>query len=162
MIDVTQMKCVSDNVKRVIFADTDALSSFLWRGRFGLFLKLFEKLQIIDIEAGTAEYHTYLYLTEEEGMGKGEAAALSMAKHSEYIASVASNNLSDIWEYVEKNKIDLWTTARIIYECQLEEIMTKESPEQLWKKMVEDGDRLPFDNYNEYVKRKKGENKTRG
>ena len=66
MIDVTQMKCVSDNVKRVIFADTDALSSFLWRGRFGLFLKLFEKLQIIDIEAGTAEYHTYLYLTEEK------------------------------------------------------------------------------------------------
>ena len=127
-----------------------------------MFLKLFEKLQIIDIEAGTAEYHTYLYLTEEEGMGKGEAAALSMAKHSEYIASVASNNLSDIWEYVEKNKIDLWTTARIIYECQLEEIMTKESAEQLWKKMVEDGDRLPFDNYNEYVKRKKGENKTRG
>ncbi len=40
--------------------------------------------------------------------------------------------------------------------------MTKESAEQLWKKMVEDGDRLPFDNYNEYVKRKKGENKTRG
>ena len=110
------------------------------------------KLKIQDIDAGRPEYYTYLQLTEDEGMGKGEAAALSMATHSKDVACVASNNLSDIQEYVKNNHIDLWTTARIIYTCELENIMKKERAEELWEKMVEDGERLPFENYNDYVK----------
>ena len=189
MIEVTQMKRVSKDNRKVIFSDTDTLSSFLWRNAFGYFMKLFDKLgmeviipqvvldeleysartrehlarpiinlekqgrlQIQDIIVGSGEYRTYCYLKEEEDFGKGEAAALSMATHSDYTASVASNNLSDIWEYVEKNKIDLWTTARIIYECELNEIISNSRAEDLWKKMLEDGLKLPFENYSDYVK----------
>ena len=188
MIDVEQKIPVLAKIKKVIFADTDTLSTFLWRGQFGYFLKLFEKLQIeviipqvvldeleynkktqerlafpikrlekqgklkiLDIDVGSAEYYTYLQLTEDEGMGKGEAAALSMATHSECEACVASNNLSDISNYVRANNIDLWTTARIIRTCELENIMKKERAEELWKKMVEDGEWLPVENYNDYV-----------
>lgn len=175
---------------KVIFSDTDTLSSFLWRNAFGYFLKLFDKLgmeviipqvvlkeleyskrtrehlarpiknlekqgklQIRDIEDGTNVHYTYLYLTEEEDMGNGEAAALSMATHSESSASVASNNLSDIREYIENNKIDLWTTARIIYECELNKIISNDRAEELWKKMLEDGLKLPFENYSDYVRK---------
>lgn len=189
MIDVEQKISVSAKIRKVIFADTDTLSTFLWRNQFGFFLKLFEKLQIeviipqvvldeleynkktreilalpikrlekqgklkiLDIDVGSAEYYTYLRLTEDEGMGKGEAAALSMATHSKDVASVASNNLSDIWNYVKDHHIDLWTTARIIRTCELENIMKKERAEELWKKMVEDGEWLPFSDYNDYVK----------
>lgn len=188
MIDVEQKRPVLAKIRKVIFADTDTLSTFLWRNQFGYFLKLFEKLQIevivpkvvldeleyskktqerlafpikslekqeklkiLDIDVGSEEYYTYLLLTEEEGMGKGEAAALSMATHSEDIASVASNNLSDILDYVKEKNIDLWTTARIIRMCELENIMKKERAEELWKKMMEDGEWLPFEKYSDYV-----------
>lgn len=188
MIDVEQKRPVLAKIRKVIFADTDTLSTFLWRNQFGYFLKLFEKLQIevivpkvvldeleyskktqerlafpikslekqeklkiLDIDVGSEEYYTYLLLTEEEGMGKGEAAALSMATHSEDIASVASNNLSDILDYVKEKNIDLWTTARIIRMCELENVMKKERAEELWKKMKEDGEWLPFEKYSDYV-----------
>lgn len=188
MIDVEQKRPVLAKIRKVIFADTDTLSTFLWRNQFGYFLKLFEKLQIevivpqvvldeleynkktrerlafpikslekqgklkiLDIDVGSEEYYTYLLLTEEEGMGKGEAAALSMATHSEDIASVASNNLSDILDYVKEKNIDLWTTARIIRMCELENVMKKERAEELWKKMMEDGEWLPFEKYSDYV-----------
>ena len=74
-----------------------------------------------------------------------------MATHSECEACVASNNLSDISNYVRANNIDLWTTARIIRACELKNIMKKERAEELWKKMVEDGEWLPVENYNDYV-----------
>lgn len=188
MIDVEQKRPVLAKIRKVIFVDTDTLSTFLWRNQFGYFLKLFEKLQIevivpkvvldeleynkktrerlafpikslekqgklkiLDIDVGSEEYYTYLLLTEEEGMGKGEAAALSMATHSEDIASVASNNLSDILDYVKEKNIDLWTTARIIRMCELENVMKKERAEELWKKMKEDGEWLPFEKYSDYV-----------
>lgn len=194
MINVEQKAPVSAKIRKVIFADTDTLSTFLWRDQFGFFLQLFEKLQIeviipqvvleeleynartkarladpikswakqgkltiLDIDAGSPEYYTYLQLTEEEGMGKGEAAALSMATHSKCEASVASNNLSDIAEYVKANNIDLWTTARIIYTCEIEKIMKKDKAEKLWKKMVEDKEKLPSSSYEKYLEKMKVE-----
>lgn len=90
-------------------------------------------------------------------MGKGEAAALSMATHSKCEASVASNNLSDIAEYVKANNIDLWTTARIIYTCEIEKIMKKDKAEKLWKKMVEDKEKLPSSSYEKYLEKMKVE-----
>ena len=192
------MKNVPETDKKVIFSDTDTLSSFLWRDAFGYFLKLFRelgievvipqivvdeleysertrerlakpiknlerqgKLQIQEIMSGTNAYYTYLHLTEEEDMGNGEAAALSMVTHSEGKASVASNNLSDIGKYVRKNRIDLWTTARIISECEKKGILTEERAEKLWIKMKEDGLYLPSDNYSDYVEKITGEKQTK-
>lgn len=116
---------------QVVFGDTDTLSSFLNRGCFGIFMNLFEtmdvevvvpkmvfdelayrdgkealrtgpilqlertsKLKIVDIEVFSNEMDTYLQLRET--MGQGESAALSMAKHSEKNAGIASNNLRDV------------------------------------------------------------------
>ena len=35
-----------NSLRKVVFADTDTLSSFLWSDNFNFFLRLFEKLQI--------------------------------------------------------------------------------------------------------------------
>lgn len=189
MIDDTQAIRVSEKQpSKVVFSDTDTLSSFLWRNAFGYFLKLFDKMEIgiiiprmvleeleyssrtkehlarpvkefakrgkikiEDINAASKEYRTYCYLTEVEDMGRGEAAALSMATHCNVTASVASNNLTDIKSYAERNGIEIWTTARIIRECELEGIISRTRATELWKKMLEDGLKLPFKSYIEYL-----------
>lgn len=48
MIDDTQAIRVSEKQpSKVVFSDTDTLSSFLWRNAFGYFLKLFDKILML-------------------------------------------------------------------------------------------------------------------
>ena len=96
-----------------------------------------------DIDPFSDKADTYYELCEI--MDAGEASALTLAKHSDRIAVVASNNMSDIARYARKNDIELWPTARILQEAVDLKIMNMDQADDLWKKMKKDGLRLPLD-----------------
>lgn len=110
------------------------------------------KLKILDIEPCTDEMITYLALRET--MGQGESAALSMAKHSDKKAGIASNNLRDIEEFARENDIEIWTTIHILEASVNRGFTTTARADDLWKKMKQDGLWLPdYESLTEYLKR---------
>ena len=64
-------------------------------------------LTVKDLEILTAEYVTYIDLTEKKALGSGESAALSMAIHSSRPASIASSNLRDVRKIAEENHLKI-------------------------------------------------------
>lgn len=105
-----------------------------------------------DIDPFSDEADTYYELCEM--MDAGEASALTLAKHSDKVAVVASNNMSDIARYARQNGIELWPTARILQEAVDLKIISMEQANNLWKKMKKDGLRLPIDEtFEAYYKR---------
>lgn len=108
-------------------------------------------LAIMDIEIFTPEYDLYVEMTEKQRKGSGESAALSMAICSEDDAALASNNLRDVMDTAQKYEIELWTTARVFYTAEQKGIISRERASDLWKKMKKDGERLPFDTYEDYL-----------
>lgn len=108
-------------------------------------------IKVQDILPCTEEYSSYIDYTEVQYMGKGEAAALSIAANYEGEAWLASNNLRDVKDEIEKKSISLYTTATVIRECVDREIITKDRASKLWKKMLSDGERLPDETYEEYI-----------
>jgi predicted nucleic acid-binding protein len=114
-----------------------------------------------DIDPVSDEAYTYRKL--QRIMDRGEASVLSMAIHTPGKTILASNNLSDIQSIAESNGIEVWTTAKILAEAVFDKIITVKHADVLWKKMVEDGIKLPRkynlfqDYYKEYL-HIKGEN----
>lgn len=109
---------------------------------------------IRDIEMFTQEGECFEELRKT--IGKGEAAAISMVLHAENeMACLASNNLKDVRGYVEKNKIELWTTADVIAKAVEFEVLTEKAANKLWKRMCEDGLWLPEDTYTAYTANQK-------
>ena len=112
-------------------------------------LKQTKRITIEDIEPFSEEDDTYAQLSET--MGKGEASALALAKHSKRKAGVASNNMSDVANYAKANQIELWPTGKILRYAVDLEIMNMKQADELWKKMKADGLKLPmYDTFKEY------------
>lgn len=116
-------------------------------------LRTLKRISIEDIDPFSDAGDTYFELSET--MGKGEASALALAKHSARKAVVASNNLSDVADYAKKNNIELWPTAKILEEAINLKIMNMKQADTLWKRMKEDGLKLPsYETFEEYYRRK--------
>lgn len=109
---------------------------------------------IREIEAFSEEGVRYEELRKR--IGKGEAAALSMALcMGNERACLASNNLKDINGYVLENHIQLWTTADILEKAVELGIILQKTANTLWKKMCKDGVWLPEETYDQFVKKQK-------
>lgn len=80
--------------------------------------------------------------------GSGESAAMALAHLNKGV--VASNNLSDVSEYVESLDIELITSSMILSKAVEDEIISKNTANQLWKDMIDNGMNLPKDSFSDY------------
>ncbi len=111
-------------------------------------------LCVESMEAGSVEYSDYLQMTTspEKGMriiGKGEAAAIAMAKQRD--GTLASNNLRDIRPYVEKYEISHITTGDILIEAMDAGIITETEGNTIWADMIRKRRMLPTITFSQYL-----------
>ncbi len=80
--------------------------------------------------------------------GKGESAAMALAYLNNGI--VASNNLSDVEEYIESLDIELITSSMILSKAFEKDIITENTANGLWKGMLKEGIDLPKNSFRQY------------
>lgn len=113
-----------------------------------------EFVEIREITFASQEYTTYKLIEKgfwsETGKvcGSGESAAMALAHLNNGI--IASNNLSDVEEYIESLDIELITSSMILTKAVEKNIVTEDTANGLWKGMVKEGIGLPKDSFTEY------------
>ena len=95
--------------------------------------------EIVKIIVGTQEYNMFYKLTVEPDkgqklIGKGEAAPIALAKENGGI--VASNNLSDIGDYVKEFQLKHITTGDILVEAYNKGLITENEGNTIWASML--------------------------
>ncbi len=108
------------------------------------------------IYTDTEEFNLYyqLVIAPAEGetiIGKGEAAAISLAKTYEGI--IASNNLKDISKYVRKYDLEHVTTGDILVAALNEGYIDETTGNHIWSNMLAKKRRLPEDSFTDYLER---------
>lgn len=83
-------------------------------------------------------------------IGKGEAAALALAKVHNGI--VVSNNMKDIKRYIEKLKLNHITTGDILVEAMNKELIDENIGNQIWANMLSKQRLLPTATFSDYLK----------
>lgn len=107
------------------------------------------------VEYGSEEYRLYrkLVSSPDKGhriIGKGEAAAITMAKERGGI--LASNNLRDIVVYVKEYNLVHKTTGAILKEALEKGMITEEEGNRLWQDMLRRRRKLGYDSFTEYLR----------
>ncbi|HOI25796.1 MAG TPA: hypothetical protein PK581_09470 [Caldisericia bacterium] len=110
-------------------------------------------MRVKEIYADTEEFAIFFDLTLnpkiKKRIGKGEAAAISLAKV--YKGVLASNNLKDISKYIEEYALKHLTTGHILLDA-LEKTLIKEAEGNvIWEKMRSKKRRMPFETFSDYV-----------
>ena len=111
-------------------------------------------VEIKEISFASPEYTAYKSIEKgfwsETGKvcGPGESAAIALAHLNNGI--VASNNLSDVEEYVGSLDIALITSSMILSKAAKEKIISKEEANKLWNEMLKKGIELPEDSFSDY------------
>ena len=111
-------------------------------------------VEINHIEFASQEYVTYKSI--EKGFwsktgkvcGSGESAAMALAHLNNGI--VASNNLSDVDEYIESLNFALITSSMILSIAFEKDIIGEDDANDLWKKILKKGIELPRANFSKY------------
>ena len=108
-----------------------------------------------EILINTNEYKLYYELVisppkGEKIIGKGEAAAIALAKT--YNGIIASNNLKDISKYVYKYNLEHITTGDILVAALNKGFIDEESGNQIWAKMIDKRRMLPTATFTDYLK----------
>ena len=80
--------------------------------------------------------------------GDGESAAMALAHLNNGI--VASNNLSDVEEYIESLDLELITSSMILSKAVEKSIVSESTANGLWKGMVKEGIDLPKVSFTDY------------
>lgn len=114
-------------------------------------------ISIMKIMTNTEEYSLYyeLAIVPKKGrkvIGKGEAAALALAKVHKGI--IASNNLKDISQYVSFYKLEHITTCDILAQALDNGLIDEDSGNQIWSNMLQKRRLLPARTFTDYLKMK--------
>ncbi|MDD2379738.1 hypothetical protein [Aminobacterium sp. EBM-42] len=114
-------------------------------------------LAIKEILAQTDEFHLYCGLAisppkGEKRIGKGEAAAIALAKTCNGI--LASNNLRDISRYIEKYNLEHITTGDILIEALKKGHIDEREGNRMWCDMISKKRFLPTSTFTEYKTKK--------
>ena len=80
--------------------------------------------------------------------GDGESAAMALAHLNNGI--VASNNLSDVDEYIDSLDIELITSSMILSKAFEKDIVSENTANELWKGMINKDIDLPKNSFKEY------------
>lgn len=111
-------------------------------------------VEIKEISFLSQEYTTYnlikkgLWSKTGKICGSGESAAIILAHLNNGL--VASNNLSDVEEYIESLDIELITSSMILSKAVERDIISKENADDLWKGMINKGIKLPKESFSDY------------
>ena len=111
-------------------------------------------VEIKEISILSQEYTTYnlikkgLWSKTGKICGSGESAAITLAHLNNGL--VASNNLSDVEEYIESLDIELITSSMILSKAVERDIISKENADDLWKGMINKGIKLPKESFSDY------------
>lgn len=108
-----------------------------------------------EILLNTEEYRLYYELAiappkGEKIIGKGEAAAIALAKT--YNGIIASNNLKDISKYIEKYDLEHITTGGILVDALNEGYIDEHIGNKIWTNMISKRRMLPTTSFSEYLK----------
>jgi predicted nucleic acid-binding protein len=107
------------------------------------------------IMLGTEEYRLFYEIAfhpprGEIVLGKGEAAALALAKVHNGI--VASNNMKDIKRYIEKLKLNHIATGDILVEAMIKGLIDENTGNQIWDNMLSKQRLLPAATFSDFLK----------
>ena len=110
------------------------------------------KLQALLV--GTESYQLYREMTfaPRPGfpvIGKGEAAAIALAKEANGI--LASNNLRDVLGYVKLFSLRHVTTGDLLKEALDRQLITLVQGEQLWQKMLQKRRKLGYGSFADFL-----------
>lgn len=111
-------------------------------------------VEIKEISFLSQEYTTYnlikkgLWSKTGKICESGESAAITLAHLNNGL--VASNNLSDVEEYIESLDIELITSSMILSKAVERDIISKENADDLWKGMINKGIKLPKESFSDY------------
>ena len=108
-----------------------------------------------DIDSRSPALLDYVGMTEGSmgrAIGKGEAAAIALAKSHGGV--VASNNLRDVREYVERYRLDHITTAGILLEAYENAIISESEGNAIWANMMSHGRQLGAGSFTEYLSKR--------
>lgn len=110
---------------------------------------------LVHIEACTAESELYFSLINpdyrQKVIGKGEAASITLAKYRNGI--LASNNLKDVAEYVNKFNLRHITTGDILKEALNHGLISEEQGNEIWENMLAKRRKLGFDSFSAFLLR---------
>lgn len=111
-------------------------------------------VSIQEIGINSEEFQTYFKLTETPSaghaiIGNGEAAAITLAKHS--CGIVASNNLSDITAYIEEFNLKNITTGDILADALERKLIDEAKGNTIWTQMLSKRRRLGASSFTEYL-----------
>lgn len=107
-----------------------------------------------EILLDTEEYKLYYELAisspkGEKIIGKGEAAAIALTKT--YNGIIASNNLKDIFKYIDKYNLEHITSGDILVEALNKGYIDEPKGNQIWKNMIAKRRMLPTDTFTDYL-----------
>lgn len=109
------------------------------------------------IDTDKEEYNLYRILVKgtktEKAIGKGEAAAIALAKT--YGGILASNNWKDIALYIDKYDLKHIDTGTILTEGLKKSLLTEEQGNAVWEQMLNKNRMLPEKTFSDYLKKYK-------
>ena len=111
-------------------------------------------VEIREIQLMSQEYSVYNLIKKgfwsQTGKvcGEGESAAMALAHLNRGI--VASNNLSDVEEYVESLEIELVTSSMILSKAVEMDVISEDVANGLWSEMMDKGIHLPGSSFSQY------------
>ena len=111
-------------------------------------------LIVQSINVDTDEYKEYCKLAVsppagEKIIGKGEAAAIALAKSSN--GTLASNNFRDIKRFVSEYGLKHITTGDILVEALNQGIITESEGNSIWSNMIAKKRMLPTTTFTDYI-----------
>ena len=109
---------------------------------------------IMCMDITSKEYELYSELINYNSyklIGKGEAAAISLAK--EYDGILGSNNLSDIEYYINKYSLKHVTTGKILFEAFNKGLITEEEGNIIWTNMLNKKRKLGANSFTEFMEK---------
>lgn len=119
------------------------------------FLKLREGfVEIYEFELGSPQFSAYrnikkgYWSVNGAVCGDGEASAMALAHVNGGV--VASNNLSDVVEYISRLNFELITSSMILSKAFEKGIVSKDEADSLWDAMLKDGQYLPCGSFKKY------------
>lgn len=109
---------------------------------------------LVSIDVGSDAYYLYHTLTTSANnsykvIGRGEAAAIALAKSNEGI--LASNNLRDIDIYIHQFQLKHITTADILIDAFEKGLITKDEGDNIWRAMIARRRKLGAASFSEYI-----------
>lgn len=109
---------------------------------------------VTQLSAETPEAELYFKLTHNPDpsfriIGRGEAAAIALAKHHGGI--LCSNNLRDIGPYIQLYELKHKTTGDILAEALQSNLITEGQGNSIWKEMLSRQRLLPAVSFSDYL-----------